>query len=275
MKNRIAGGDTTCAANQTLRLQSVDLLRKIEDNPYYLTEGGDELAPRTFVDKIDVPTYHRRRVPGRADRRALVVDARRTSRRRPAAGLPHQRRAHREPGPAGPGAADGVHRLLRRQAHPARRPARASRRAHRSCSDIFGGIAHAAAAGPVHRRTRPTPRRWPRTRRSPRSGWSGRTEPVGPRARHSARPRATSRPGRCPAPSPRPTTCSPTALLGAGADHHRRRRATRRVELRLRPVVEAGHDLRRRHRTTSGRPRPRPVTASTGTRWPRATRRAT
>ncbi len=57
VKNRISGGDTTCAANQTLRLQSVDLLGKIEDNPYYLTAGGDELAPRTFVDKINVPTY--------------------------------------------------------------------------------------------------------------------------------------------------------------------------------------------------------------------------
>ncbi|MGZ4682554.1 MAG: CocE/NonD family hydrolase [Acidimicrobiales bacterium] len=57
VQNRIAGGDTTCAANQTLRLQSVDLLRKIQDNPYYLAAGGDELAPRTFVDKINVPTF--------------------------------------------------------------------------------------------------------------------------------------------------------------------------------------------------------------------------
>jgi predicted acyl esterase len=57
VQQRIAGGDTTCADNQTLRLQSVDLLRKIEDNPYYLTEGGDQLSPRTFVDEIDVPTF--------------------------------------------------------------------------------------------------------------------------------------------------------------------------------------------------------------------------
>ena len=57
VQQRIAAGDTTCAANQTLRLQSVDLLRKIQDNPYYLEAGGDELSPRTFVDKIDVPVF--------------------------------------------------------------------------------------------------------------------------------------------------------------------------------------------------------------------------
>ena len=57
VQNRIANGDATCAANQTLRLQSVDLLRKISDNPYYLGAGGDQLAPRTFVDKINVPTF--------------------------------------------------------------------------------------------------------------------------------------------------------------------------------------------------------------------------
>ena len=57
VKDRINGGDTTCAANQRLRLQSVDLVQKIADNPYYLTAGGDELAPRTFVDRIQVPTF--------------------------------------------------------------------------------------------------------------------------------------------------------------------------------------------------------------------------
>ncbi len=57
VQQRIANGDTTCAANQTLRLQSVDLLGKIQDNPYYLADGGDQLSPRTFVDKINVPTF--------------------------------------------------------------------------------------------------------------------------------------------------------------------------------------------------------------------------
>jgi uncharacterized protein len=57
VKDRIAGGDSVCGANQALRLQSVDLLKKIDENPYYLAQGGDELAPRTFVHKITVPTY--------------------------------------------------------------------------------------------------------------------------------------------------------------------------------------------------------------------------
>jgi LPXTG-motif cell wall-anchored protein len=57
VKDRISGGDTVCAENQKLRLQSVDLLKKIDDNPYYLASGGDQLSPRTFVDKIKVPTY--------------------------------------------------------------------------------------------------------------------------------------------------------------------------------------------------------------------------
>ena len=42
VQDRIAGGDTTCAANQTLRLQSVDLLAEIDDNPYY--EAGRRRA---------------------------------------------------------------------------------------------------------------------------------------------------------------------------------------------------------------------------------------
>src|SRR4051794_33972711 len=57
VKDRISGGDTVCEANQALRLQSVDLLNKIDENPYYLAQGGDELSPRTFVHKITVSTY--------------------------------------------------------------------------------------------------------------------------------------------------------------------------------------------------------------------------
>ena len=57
VKDRISGGDTTCASNQRLRLQSVDLLNKNDTNPYYQATGGDELSPRTFVHNIDVPTY--------------------------------------------------------------------------------------------------------------------------------------------------------------------------------------------------------------------------
>lgn len=55
-KNRISGGDTICAENQDLRLQSRDLLAEIQPFRFY-EAAGDGLSPRTFVDKIDVPVY--------------------------------------------------------------------------------------------------------------------------------------------------------------------------------------------------------------------------
>jgi predicted acyl esterase len=53
--DRIAGGDEECAANQRLRLQNPDLVAEIEANPYYTAELADPIAPRTFVDQIEVP----------------------------------------------------------------------------------------------------------------------------------------------------------------------------------------------------------------------------
>lgn len=55
--DQISSGDEICAANQTQRLQNPDVVAEIRENPYYTTELGDELAPRTFVDKINVPTF--------------------------------------------------------------------------------------------------------------------------------------------------------------------------------------------------------------------------
>ena len=52
---RIAAGDTGCEANQRLRLQNPDLVAQINANPYYTAELNDPLAPRTFVDQIEVP----------------------------------------------------------------------------------------------------------------------------------------------------------------------------------------------------------------------------
>jgi predicted acyl esterase len=52
---RIAAGDEQCAANQGLRLQNPDLVAEIRDNPYWVSPLGEELAPRTFVDRIEVP----------------------------------------------------------------------------------------------------------------------------------------------------------------------------------------------------------------------------
>jgi predicted acyl esterase len=55
--NRIAAGDEECAANQRLRLQNPDLVAEIRANPYYTEELADPIAPRTFVDAIDVPVF--------------------------------------------------------------------------------------------------------------------------------------------------------------------------------------------------------------------------
>lgn len=54
--DRIDDGDTTCEDNQDLRLQSQDVVGLLEHDLYY-EAAGDQLAPRTFVDEIDVPTF--------------------------------------------------------------------------------------------------------------------------------------------------------------------------------------------------------------------------
>lgn len=56
-RTRAEAGDTTCAANQALRLQNPDPLRMIRDNPYYTAEVGDPLSPSRFVGDIDVPVF--------------------------------------------------------------------------------------------------------------------------------------------------------------------------------------------------------------------------
>ncbi len=50
-------GDTTCAENQLLHGQKVDLVEQINQNPYYRHDIGDPLTPTTFVSKINVPVY--------------------------------------------------------------------------------------------------------------------------------------------------------------------------------------------------------------------------
>jgi uncharacterized protein len=54
---RIQEGDGTCAENQALHPEAVDLLNKVEENSHYNPEVADPLAPITFVHKIDVPTF--------------------------------------------------------------------------------------------------------------------------------------------------------------------------------------------------------------------------
>ncbi len=58
-QQRIDGGDQVCASNQSLRSQNPDMLGIIEHNPYFPTDYdlGRALAPRTFVNKINVPVF--------------------------------------------------------------------------------------------------------------------------------------------------------------------------------------------------------------------------
>lgn len=55
--NRIQNGDQTCAANQALHGDAVNLLKKIRENDHYVKKVADPLAPITFVNKINVPTF--------------------------------------------------------------------------------------------------------------------------------------------------------------------------------------------------------------------------
>ena len=54
---RIQQGDKTCAANQALHGEAVDLMQKIRANDYYVPEVADPLVPVTFVNKINVPVF--------------------------------------------------------------------------------------------------------------------------------------------------------------------------------------------------------------------------
>ncbi|MDQ2827217.1 MAG: CocE/NonD family hydrolase, partial [Actinomycetota bacterium] len=56
VRNQIANGDTTCADNQQLRLQSKPLLSRIHATPFADHEF-DYLNTETFVNKIKMPTY--------------------------------------------------------------------------------------------------------------------------------------------------------------------------------------------------------------------------
>ena len=56
-EQRIAAGDTTCAANQALRLQSPNALQRIQALAFDHGAATDALAPATFVHKIEVPTF--------------------------------------------------------------------------------------------------------------------------------------------------------------------------------------------------------------------------
>ena len=54
---RVQEGDQVCAANQALHPEAADLIKKIDENDHYVPEVADPLAPVTFVDRIEVPTF--------------------------------------------------------------------------------------------------------------------------------------------------------------------------------------------------------------------------
>jgi predicted acyl esterase len=54
---RVQEGDQICAANQALHPEAADLIKKIDENDHYVPEVADPLAPVTFVDQIEVPTF--------------------------------------------------------------------------------------------------------------------------------------------------------------------------------------------------------------------------
>ncbi len=56
-QKRLDAGDQVCLANQRLRGQTPDMFALIDDNTYYRPEFTDPLAPRTFVDRINVPVF--------------------------------------------------------------------------------------------------------------------------------------------------------------------------------------------------------------------------
>lgn len=54
---RIEEGDEVCKENQALHGQAPDLIGKVRANDTYRPKIADPLAPITFVDKINVPTF--------------------------------------------------------------------------------------------------------------------------------------------------------------------------------------------------------------------------
>jgi uncharacterized protein len=54
---RIRNGDTTCRDNQALHAEAVDLVKKIDENRFYVPRVADPLAPVKFVDKIKAPVF--------------------------------------------------------------------------------------------------------------------------------------------------------------------------------------------------------------------------
>lgn len=53
----VDAGDTTCEANQRVRLQNTDAASLIDDNPFYDPAVADPINPSLLVDRIEVPVF--------------------------------------------------------------------------------------------------------------------------------------------------------------------------------------------------------------------------
>src|SRR5262249_26302567 len=56
-RKRVNDGDQVCRANQILRLQTLDPIQFVEQNPFYVPFLMDERSPINWVDRIQVPTF--------------------------------------------------------------------------------------------------------------------------------------------------------------------------------------------------------------------------
>lgn len=56
-KKVVDAGDTVCAENQLLHGQRVDLVKLINENPYYRADLLDSITPAVFAKKIQVPVF--------------------------------------------------------------------------------------------------------------------------------------------------------------------------------------------------------------------------
>src|SRR5262245_38568424 len=54
---RVKNGDTTCLANQQLRLQTLDPIEFTRSQPFYVPSLMDQRSPINWVGKIEVPTF--------------------------------------------------------------------------------------------------------------------------------------------------------------------------------------------------------------------------
>ena len=213
---RIQEGDATCKANQALHGQAVDLMAKVRANNHYVPKVADPLAPVTFVNKINVPTYMAcqwtdEQTGGHCPTlaRALRPAPRASGSRSPTA--PTSTRSTRRRSTAGSTSSSSTSRGRRR----ARRRRRSGRARPSSTRRRWGSPASRCRAT-RSRSSPPTRARWPRSSSCRRSASCSTTAPA---ARQPGHPlpgfeQSFTAASRCPGPADRRGTCARAARSG-------------------------------------------------------------